>query len=62
MVKDLLAEVIATIDILPEREARPTFKLPTAPDSTTPGPTRPSHKTGVRMWLQDVELPGIEPG
>ncbi len=63
VVKDLLAGLIATIDILPEREARPTFKLPTAPDSTTPepGPARASHKTGVRMGLQDVEVRGIEP-
>ncbi len=63
VVKDLLAGLIATIDILPEREARPTFKLPTAPDSTTPepGPARAAHKTGVRMGLQDVEVAGIEP-
>ncbi len=61
-VKDLLAGLIATIDILPEREARPTFKLPTAPESTRPEPTaRASYRTGVRLGLQDVELRGIEP-
>ncbi len=63
VVKDLLGGLIAGIDILPEREARPTFKLPTAPDSTKPEPglTRASCRTGVRMGLQDVELRGIEP-
>jgi len=57
VVKDLLAGLIASIDILPEREAQPIFKLPDPSDSTTPEPHKArAYRTGVRIGLQDVEV------
>jgi site-specific DNA recombinase len=62
VVKDLLAGLIASIDMLPDRHAQPIFKLPDLPNSSAPEPYKARAQwTGVRMGSRNVELRGIEP-
>ena len=60
LVKQTLAALIDRVEIHPEREATPWFRIP-APTQTPRPKAGASKRTGVRMVTRNVELWGIEP-
>ena len=57
VVKDVLAGLIASIDMLPDRQAQPIFRLPDPAKQQRPSLTRLGRSGQVFVWARNVDLP-----